>query len=444
MPTPNSSTRLIYLDNQATTQVDPAVIDAMLPLMATAYANPGSVSHRAGRDVAEQIEHSTTIIADSIHAAPDEIVYTSGATESNNLALFGFALHPKQTRRKIISMSTEHRALLDPLARLQKLGFEIVQIPCIPSDCPDNDQSGTNFPGINCSGIIDLERCLAAIDDRTALVSVMLANNEIGTIQPIETIAKHCAQFGVAVHTDASQAVGKIPIDVQSLGVDLLSFSAHKFYGPKGIGGLYVRSNSSGSVRLQPQILGGGHQRNMRSGTLNSAGIIGMAKALEICQQRMHTDRMHYAKLRNRLWQLLTDRIDGLLLNGPRIDTSQNSPPKTPLSTTQTSATRKTVTDHEDAYRSTDRLDGNLNVCFPKVDGQSMMLALPDLAVSSGSACTSAEPHPSHVLLGIGRTADQARASLRFGIGRFNTIDEIDMAADWISEVHTKLASLVA
>lgn len=424
MPTLNTPSRLIYLDNHATTPVDPRVIEAMLPLMSTAYANPGSVNHRAGREVAEQMDQAIQSIADTLNAHADEIVITSGATESNNLALFGFATHAKQSRRKIVSMGTEHRAILDPLNRLQKLGFEIVSIPCVTHDY---------------SGAIDLAECINSIDEQTALVSIMLANNEIGTIQPIRTISKRCEEFGVILHTDASQAVGKLPVDVKQLGVDLLSFSAHKFYGPKGVGGLYIRSDAPRAIKMQPQILGGGHQRNLRSGTLNSTGIVGMAKALEIAQQSMDAERAHAMNLRNRLWRLLNDRIDGLLLNGPTFSFEN-----------VTSHSKPSINDshggqpHDPSSASILRLEGNLNVCFPKVDGQSLMLAIPDLAVSSGSACTSAEPHPSHVLLGIGRTADQARASLRFGIGRFNTTDEIDIAADWISAVHTKLASLVA
>jgi len=389
----------IYLDNQATTRVDPAVIAAMLPLMETQYANPGSSSHAAGRLVGEWVDDAIAKMANHFNADSDELIVTSGATESNNLALFGVALHPKQKRRTIVSLVTEHQALLDPLARLEKSGFEVIRLPV--RQCGD--------PG---TGMVDLDRIADAIDEKTALVSVMLANNEIGTVQPISEIAKICQRFCVPLHTDASQAVGRIPIDIQSLGVDLVSFSAHKFYGPKGIGGLIVRQ-SPNPVQLQPQILGGGQQQNLRSGTLNSVGIIGMAKAMEIGTRNRVSEMATQEQLRNLLWLLLNEQIDGLVLNGPELTLEK-------------------------------RLANNLNVGFPKVEGQSLMLAVPDLAVSSGSACTSAEPHPSHVLLGIGLSIDQARSSLRFGLGRFTTEAEIRMAADWLGKAHAKLASFAA
>lgn len=392
----------IYLDNQASTRMDPAVIEAMLPMMDLHYANPGSTTHRAGRMVGELVEDAVQRIAAFFNAERDEIVVTSGATESNNLALFGVAMHPKQKRRSIVSLVTEHRALLDPLARLEKLGFEIIRLPVLQNGHPE-------------SGRVELDRLANSLSDNTALVSIMLANNEIGTVQPMREIAELCRRFEIPLHTDASQAVGRIPIDVQALGVDLLSFSAHKFYGPKGIGGLIVRQFPT-PVVLQPQILGGGQQWNLRSGTLNSTGIVGMAKALDLCGQGMESEMAIQEELRNSLWLLLNERIAGLCLNGPSLGHRNN----------------KT------------RLSNNLNVCFPKVDGQSIMLALPDLAVSSGSACTSAEPHPSHVLLGIGLSIDQARSSLRFGLGRYTSPSDILTAADWLSEAYAKLAVFAA
>ncbi len=392
----------IYLDNHATTRVDPSVIAAMLPLMESQYANPGSTTHQAGREVSEIVQQAMQSMAGFFNACADEIVVTSGATESNNLALFGIALHPKQKRRRIVTLVTEHRALLDPLLRLEKLGFEVIRLPVAP-----NGQLN--------SGMADLNRISDAIDDDTALVTIMMANNEIGTVQPIKEIAALCSSKNIPLHTDASQAIGRLPIDVQTLGVDLLSFSAHKFYGPKGVGGLFVRQSPS-SVLLYPQILGGGQQLNLRSGTLNSAGIVGMAKAMEIVNLVSENELASQERLRNLLWLLLNERIDGLSLNGPSL----------------TNESRES------------RLVNNLNVCFPKVDGQSLMLAIPDLAVSSGSACTSAEPHPSHVLIGIGLSVDQARSSLRFGLGRFNTEAEMRNAADWLSEAHTKLATFAA
>ncbi len=394
----------VYLDNHATTRTDPAVVQAMLPWFETRYANPGSITHEFGRQAADQVHQAIEQIGLHIHAAADEVIMTSGATESNNLALFGVALHPRQSRRKIVSAATEHRAILDPLARLEKLGFEIVRLPVSANDRQD-------------AGRVDLDQLFSAIDHRTAMVTIMLANNEIGTIAPIQLIARHCRALDVVLHTDATQGVGRMPIDVQSLDVDLMSFSAHKFYGPKGIGGLYVRQSPT-PVRLQSQIFGGGQQSNLRSGTLNSVGIIGMAKALELCGHSMDTEATRAHELRQLLWKLLREEIDGVGLNGPdwRYESSLQSI----------------------------RLASNLNVSFPRVEGQSIMLALPELAVSSGSACTSAEPHPSHVLMGIGLTEDQARSSLRFGIGRFNTEDEIRAVAAWIGQVHRKLVSFAA
>lgn len=397
---------MIYLDNHATTPIDPQVIDTMTVLMREHYANPGSVTHEPGRLVAQIVEDSIQSIAKGLGCEFDEVVITSGATESNNLAIFGVTLHPKQQRRRIVSVVTEHRAVLDPLIRLERMGFEIVRLPVM----------GQDHAGV---GELDLGRVETAIDDHTALVSVMHGNNEIGSLQPLAQVADLCHRVGAIFHTDASQTVGRMPIDIAKLGIDLLSFSAHKFYGPKGIGGLYVRQNPH-PVRIQPQIWGGGQQNNLRSGTLNSVGIVGMAKALELCRNLQSTEPVEIARLRNMLWQLLKEKIPGVKLNGPNLESGS------------------------DCDQRRCRLPGNLNVCFPKVDGQSLMLALPDLAMSSGSACTSADPHPSHVLRAIGRTDDETRASLRFGVGRFNTELEIRSAAEKIAEVHEKLAGLTA
>ncbi len=394
----------IYLDNHATTRIDPAVIDVMVRMMETNYANPGSTTHEAGRLVSGLVADATQSIASHFHADPDEIIVTSGATESNNLALFGVAMHPKQTRRRIVSAVTEHRAILDPLVQLEKHGFEVIRLPVLPNQHPF-------------AGGIDLSLAAESINEDTAIVSIMLANNEIGTIQPLAELAKLCQRWGVPLHTDATQAAGRMPMDVQAMGVDLLSFSAHKFYGPKGIGGLFVRQWPA-AVRIQAQIVGGGQQFNLRSGTLNSVGIVGMAKALEVVESNLLAEMPQQAYLRNLLWELLNERIDGLILNGPVWNAM--------------------------APRESTRLVNNLNVCFPKVEGQSLMLEVPDLAVSSGSACTSVEPHPSHVLRGIGLSEDQARASLRFGIGRFNTEAEIRKTAEWIGKAHAKLAAFAA
>lgn len=375
----------------------------MLPWMLTDFANPGSITHEPGRRVAVKIDECRDRITRILNASDADLIFTSGATESVNLAIFGIAEHPKQKRRKIISAATEHRAVLDPLLRLSKSGWEIVNLSIEKSD-PYR------------IGEIDLATASDAIDDSTALVCLMLGNNEIGTLQPFEELVRICRERGALLHIDASQSVGKIPVDFESLGADMLSFSAHKFYGPKGVGGLLVRRETA-DWKLVPQIIGGGQQHNLRSGTLNSVGIIGMAAALEYSAQEMVPEMSRLADLRVRLWNRLREGIDGMLLNGPVWNSQE-----TPLN----------------------RLPGNLNVCFPGVEGQSLMLRTPLLAVSSGSACTSADDHPSHVLLAIGRSEDQARSSLRFGLGRFNTREEVDQAAVWLIEAYRDLASLVA
>ncbi len=392
----------IYLDNQSTTRVDPRVVEAMLPWMLDEYANPGSTTHEPGRRAAARVDACRQRIADHLNAEAEEVLFTSGATESINLAILGLALHPRQKRRRIVSVVTEHRAALDTIARLEKQGFEVVRLPVETCDAAR-------------IGTIDLAQAAEVIDDQTALVNVMLGNNEVGTLQPLEGISKLCREHGTWLHCDATQAVGKIPIDMDQLGIDLLSFSAHKFYGPKGMGGLIVHQRQ-GTIRLQPQIVGGGQQHNLRSGTLNSAGIVGLDAALEIAIAEMPQESMRCQQLRDSLWRLLEDRIQGLQINGP---------------------------DWRMCGEQLNRLPGNLNVCFPNVDGQSLMLRVPKLAVSSGSACTSAEPHPSHVLRALGRSEDEARASLRFGIGRFTTQAEIEQAAQWLGTAHAELSALV-
>ena len=388
---------MIYFDNHATTPVDPDVLAAMMPYFQTEFGNAGSITHELGRRAGEAITQATLSVARLLGASSDEIVFTSGATESNNLALFGHCLHPRQKRRKVVSFTTEHRAILDPLQRLRSLGFEIVLLPV--------QDKTSSVPGM-----IDLDQLSAELDDNTALVTLMLANNEIGVIQPIAEVARLCRRFGVTLHTDATQSVGRMPVDVDDLDVDLLSFSAHKFYGPKGVGGLYVRSRNR-RVVLQPHIVGGGQQNNLRSGTLNSPGIIGLERALEKSSRLMMTEADHVWAMRNALWQGLTRELPDLILNGPRLESSV-------------------------------RLDGNLNCCFPNVEGQSIMQLTPQLCASSGSACTSATPHPSHVLTGIGLTEDQARCSLRFGLGRFNTLQEVETAVSLLSAAYQELRRL--
>jgi cysteine desulfurase len=392
---------VIYLDHHATTPLDPVALDSMLPLMRDAFANAGSVTHQAGRDVAEIVNQAIANMANCLGATSDELVMTSGATESNNLALFGVCLHPRQKRRKIVSVVSEHKAILDPLARLAQQGFEVVSVPVL---------SNTSFA----PGQVDLERLAEAIGPDTALVTIMLANNEIGVVQPIREIAKLCRQADCLLHTDATQALGRIAVDVDALDVDLLSFSAHKFYGPKGVGGLFVRRRGR-RVKLQGQIVGGGQQHNFRSGTLNTAGIVGMSAALTCCLAALEQDQVRMAGLRDRLFANLQESLDWVQLNGPKLD----------------------------GTGGVQRLAGNLNCSFFPVEGQSLMLEIPQLAASSGSACTSADPQPSHVLRAIGLTEEQARSSLRFGVGRYNTAEEIDQAALWLIAAAKKLRTLV-
>ena len=404
---------MIYLDHHATTPLDPDVLAAMLPMLTDHFANAGSVTHEAGRAVAEQLDRARHELASLMGAADDELVITSGATESNNLALFGACLHPRQKRRKIVSLVSEHKAVLDPLGRLELMGFEVVLLPV-------NDRTSET------PGRVDLERLRSAIDDNTAIVSVMLANNEIGTIQPLREIAELCHARGSILHSDATQAVGRMPVNVDFLDVDLLSFSAHKFYGPKGVGGLYVRSRGR-RVKLQGQIVGGGQQQNLRAGTLNSAGLVGMTTSLKKCYQlntwrdrptEVGEEQTRIAGLRNRLYAALQAGLSQIQLNGPKLQA-----PERPGSWT--------------------RLAGNLNLCFYPIEGQSLMLEIPGLAMSSGSACTSADPRPSHVLEAIGLSVEESRSSLRFGIGRFNTEHEIDAVAELLVAAAHKLRKLL-
>lgn len=384
----------IYLDNHSTTRCDPAVVDAMLPLLSEQYANIQSSSHEAGRSAAEVVRSAVGLIANAIGAKEDEIVVTSGATESNNLALQGVCLHPRQKRKGIVTLASEHHAVLDPVKRLSEQGFDVACLPVAQQGEP------------NC-GRVDLDLLADAISDQTAIVSVMLANNEIGVIQDLKAIAEICHRHGALLHSDATQAVGRIDVDVEAMGVDLLSASAHKFYGPKGIGFLYVR-RSGRRVRLRPMIEGGGQQQGLRSGTINGAGVVAMGRALQLCEELHEEESVRIDGLANRLWETLSKAIPGCQLNGP----ARN--PKL-------------------------RLVGNLNICFPGVEGDSLMAACASLALSSGSACSSLNPEPSHVLLAIGLSESEVRRSLRVGIGRFNTAEEIDRAAGLLVEAHTKL-----
>jgi cysteine desulfurase len=399
----------IYLDNHSTTPVDPRVVEAMLPYFTEKFGNAGSVNHSFGWDARDAVDAARKSIAAAIGADAREIVFTSGATESNNLAIRGLAERQRKKGNHIVSVTTEHKAVLDPLKRLARRGLEVKLL--------DVEQAGSPR-----AGWLDPQKVKDSLRDDTLLVSVMLANNEIGIIQPIQDIAAICRARGVPLHCDATQAVGKMPVSVRSLGVDLLSFSGHKIYGPKGIGGLFVRRTGDSPVRLEALIDGGGQEAGLRSGTLNVPGIVGMAKALELCLLDLPAESSRLTALRQRLWALLQKEVPDVLLNGPAITAGQAS-----------SGTPRTACI---------RLPGNLNCSFPLVNGEALMISMKTVAVSSGSACTSANPEPSHVLLALGLGEDLTRASLRFGVGRFNTVEEIDFAARAVAESVHRLRQL--
>lgn len=367
----------------------------MLPYWTETYGNAGSTSHVFGWDAQDAVDTARQIIASAIGASAREIVFTSGATESNNLALRGVAQSNRRQGGHIVSVLTEHKAVLDPLNRLSRRGFEVTLVPVAPCDREE-------------VGLVDLEQLRDAIRTDTCLVSVMLVNNEIGVIQQIGEIGSVCRSRDILLHTDATQAVGKIPVDVADLGVDLMSFSAHKIYGPKGVGALYVRRRAP-RVRLEPQLDGGGQERSLRAGTLNVAGIVGFARALSLCLEEMQVENTRLWQLRQRLFTGLCRAVDDLSLNGPALETPSR------------------------------RLVGNLNCSFAGIDGEALMMSMRDLAVSSGSACTSTNPEPSHVLRALGISDDLVRSSLRFGLGRFNTADEVDFAIELVSETVKRL-----
>lgn len=392
----------IYMDNHATTRVDPRVVEAMLPFFTETYGNAGSTSHAFGWEAKAAADAARAAIAGAIHATPREIVITSGATESNNLAIRGLADRPRRRGNHLVSVATEHKAVLDPLKRLARRGCEVTLL-------------GVEQAGSPQAGIVSLGELEAALRPDTLLVSVMLANNEIGLVQPIAQIAEICHRHGVPLHCDATQAVGKLPVDVEQLQVDLLSFTAHKIYGPKGIGALFVR-RQGGAIRLESQIDGGGQENGLRSGTLNVPGMVGFAKALELCLAEMPAEMSRLASLRQRLWEGLQRAVPDVQLNGPAFSAAEGSL----------------------------RLPGNLNAAFPLVDGEALMMSMKTVAVSSGSACTSANPEPSHVLRALGLGEDLTRASLRFGLGRFNTAEQVDFAIGAVAESVQRLRKLSA
>jgi cysteine desulfurase len=343
------------------------------------------------------MENAVAQIAKLLNAPVDSVVMTSGATESNNLAIRGMCTHPRQKRRHIITVSTEHPAVLDVFSDLQSNGFRLTHVPVHQVGSAD-------------AGIVDLQQLEEAIDDDTAIVSVMWANNEIGAIAPMKEIACMCHARGALLHSDATQAVGRIPVDMLDADIDLLSATAHKLYGPKGTG-LLIVGNSKRRVRLNPQIVGGGQQRGIRSGTMNPAGIIGMATAMQLCSDGMRDHNQRVAQFRDQIWSMLNANIDGLQLNGPDFDEKR-------------------------------RLPGNLNLALPAIEGQAWMSAVPEIAFSSGSACSAAHSAPSHVLTALGIDESTARRSARFGVGRFNQSQEIEAACEMLVEGHTRLLAL--
>lgn len=376
----------IYLDHHATTPVDPRVVTAMLPFFTEKFGNAGSINHPYGWEAKDAVDAARASIAAALNAGEREIVFTSGATESNNLAIKGIAERSRKKGNHIVSVGTEHKSVLDVLDKLSRRDYEVTLLPVEP------------IGSLTC-GVLDPQRVADALRPDTILVSVMAANNEIGVIQNIAEIGRLCRERGVTFHCDATQAVGKVPVDVEAWNVDLLSLTAHKMYGPKGIGALYVRRRTP-AVRLTAQIDGGGQEHGFRSGTLNVPGIVGFAKALELCLAEMPREAERLTGLRRRLFDGIAGRIEGVSLNGPALDVPGL------------------------------RLPNNLNLSFAGVDGEALMMSMKHVAVSSGSACTSANPEPSHVLRALGLSEDLTRASLRYGLGRFNTADEIDRAVE--------------
>ncbi|MBL8150113.1 MAG: IscS subfamily cysteine desulfurase [Blastocatellia bacterium] len=379
----------IYMDNHATTPVDPRVFEAMRPYFTEIFGNAASRNHAFGWGAEEAVETARKNVADLIGATAKEIIFTSGATESNNLAIKGVAEMYKERGDHIITAVTEHKAVLDSCKRLERDGYRVTYLPV------DKD------------GLVDPDDVRRAITDKTILVTIMTANNEIGVIQPIAEIGKIAREKGVLMHTDAVQAVGKIPFSVGQMNVDLVSVTAHKMYGPKGVGALYVRRKNP-RVQLSPLIDGGGHERGMRSGTLNVPGIVGLGKAAEIARLELAEETERIAGLRDKLRDGIMNAIPDVYING----------------------------------HATKRLPGNLNISFAYVEGESLLMGIKDVAVSSGSACTSASLEPSYVLKALGVGEELAHSSIRFGIGRFNTEEEVDFTINQVTEAVNKLREL--
>jgi cysteine desulfurase len=382
---------VIYLDHHSTTPVDARVLEAMLPFFTEKFGNAASRQHRFGWEAADAVERARQQVAALIGAGSKDVVFTSGATEANNLAIKGAAKARQGERDHLVTVATEHKAVLDPMASLERDGWRVTVLP------------------VDRHGLLDPRDLQDAVTERTALVSVMAANNEIGVLQPIRELAAAAHAKGAWLRTDAVQAAGKVPFDVEALDVDFASITAHKLYGPKGVGALYVRRPSTAlragkrGVAIAAEIEGGGHERGMRSGTLNVPGIVGFGRAAEIARTEMSSEAARTGMLRDRLLERLRAATDGMTVNG--------------------------------AMHA--RLPGNLNVSFAGIDGEALLVGLDDVAVSSGAACTQAEP--SHVLVALGLPTDRALASLRFGIGRGTTVDEVDNAAAKVSDVVKRL-----
>lgn len=383
--------RPVYMDHHATTPVDSRVLEAMLPYFSENFGNAGSIDHIYGAVAADAVKKARTQSAHIINAQPEEIIFTSGATESNNIAILGVAEQYSQKGDHIITCVTEHKAVLDTCKHIEKVGKSVTYLP------------------VDQYGLINLDQLNAAITEKTVLISIMTANNEIGTIAPLYKIGKIAHEHGVLFHTDAAQAVGHIPIDVETMNIDLLSFSGHKIYGPKGIGGLYVRRKNP-KVKLSPIIFGGGQEKGLRSGTLNVPGIVGLGKALTIAEKVMAKEEVQFKKWTNQMFDTFKEAYQTVILNG----------------------------------HPTQRLAHNLNICFPGIESKALIhLLQEDIAISSGSACTTTNVAPSHVLLAIGRTIEESHSAVRFGFGRSTTDKEIEFAIRKIKEKISYLKKII-
>ncbi len=381
-PLPEGVKLPIYMDNHATTPMDPRVLEAMLPYFGKVFGNAASRNHQFGWEAEQAVDKAREQIAKLIGCTPKEIIFTSGATESNNLAIKGIAEMYREKGNHIITQVTEHKAVLDTCKKLERQGYEVTYLP------------------VQEDGLISMDAMRAAMTEKTILVTIMFANNEIGVVQPVEEIGKLCHEKGVIFHTDAVQAVGKIPVDVMKQNIDVLSLTAHKIYGPKGVGALYVRRRNP-RVQITEQINGGGHERGMRSGTLNVPGIVGLGTACDIAFNEMAAEAARQGQLRDYLRQKFENALDYVHVNGNM--------------------------DHH--------LPGNLNMSFVHVEGESLLMGINDIAVSSGSACTSATLEPSYVLKALGLGDDVAHSSIRFGLGRFNNKAEVDYVSDKVITV---------